>query len=90
MKMAKKHMARINYLLNSERVAYNCIAHTDTSDSEQMERWVKMGWENAQALQDEYGIVSCAGSLRYWESMRNHFVPLPKMTNTVSPTYYGA
>ena len=90
MKIAKKHIKRINDLLNGERVAYNCISHTDTSDAKQMARWVNMGWQDAQALHTEYGIVSCAGSLRYWDNMRHHFVPLPQETNEVSPTYYGA
>ena len=65
MKLAKKHIKRMNDLLNGERVAYNAIDMLD-------------------------GIVSCAGSLRYWENMRHHFVPHPQLTNTVSPTYYGA
>lgn len=74
MKIAKKHIKRINELLNGERVAYNAIFSTDTSDAEKMAFWVKMGWENAQALRAEYDVVSCAGSLRYWDNMKHHFV----------------
>jgi hypothetical protein len=90
MKLAKKHIKRMNDLLNGERVAYNAIDMLDSSNTEKMAFWVNMGWDNAQALHTEYGIVSCAGSLRYWENMRHHFVPHPQLTNTVSPTYYGA
>lgn len=75
MKLAKKHIKRINYLLNEERDAYNGIAGTDSSDAEKMAFWVNLGWENVQALHTEYGIVSCAGSLRYWDNMKHHFVP---------------
>lgn len=74
MKLAKKHIKRINDLLNGERVAYHSITLIDTSNTEKMALWARMGWENSQALYAEYGIQSCAGSLRYWNATKNYFV----------------
>ena len=90
MKLAKKHIKRINELLNSERVAFDAFARTDVGDAHGMRIWVTMGWEASQALYRDYYIVPCAGSLRFWNDMKARFAPHPQMTNTVSPTYYGA
>lgn len=90
MKLAKKHIKRINELLNSERVAFDAFARTDISDAHGMRIWVTMGWEASQALYRDYYIVPCAGSLRFWNDMKARFAPHPQLTNEVSPTYYGA
>lgn len=90
MKLAKKHIKRINELLNSERVACDAFYRTDVGDAHGMRIWVTMGWEATQALHNEYGIVPGAGSVRFWNDMHQRFAPHPQMTNEVSPTYYGA
>lgn len=90
MKLAKKHIKRINELLNSERVACDAFERTHASDAYGMRLWTTMGWEATQALYNEYGIVPSAGSLRFWNDMKARFAPHPQMTNEVSPTYYGA
>ena len=86
MKLAKKHIKRINELLNSERTAHYAFERTDASDTHSMRIWVTMGWEATHALHTDYGIMPGAGSLQYWYDMKLEFAPDPQLTNTVSPT----
>ena len=73
-RLAKKHIKRINSLLNTERCALNAIDGLNASNTEKMAFWVQYGHEAATTLYTEYGIVSCAGSLKYWDSMMHNFV----------------
>jgi hypothetical protein len=73
-RLAKKHIKRINSLLNTERCALNAIDGLDASNTEKMAFWVQYGHEAATTLYTEYGIVSCGGSLKYWDNMMHNFV----------------
>ena len=73
-KIPKKHIRIINSLLNTERTAFNSVQSTDASNSEKMAFWVNYGHEAATTLYTEYGIVSCGGSLKYWDNMMHNFV----------------
>lgn len=74
MSIAKKHVKRINELLNSEQVAHAAIDRTPTTDAEKMAFWVKYGHASATELYTEFGIMCGSGSLKYWDAMMHTFV----------------
>ena len=71
--IAKKHIKRINELLNSESVAMSIVRVTPAGDRERLAFWVQQGHKAATTLRVEYGVHSSAGSVTYWDTLAQHF-----------------